>query len=149
MAYEFDIHLNRRLLLPTWIRFFSWLFLLLLAVPVVVLVGVFVMPDSFEAGVFGLSYVGSPLAPPALAIEAFLFFMGVAAYGLIRGRSWGLHAGLMAGVVGLGVAVFTMVASGFTTIQFEPLLQVPFIIALWRRRKAWPEGPAPALAHAA
>jgi hypothetical protein len=143
LAPTLDIHTMRRLLLPGWIRFFSWLFMLCWLVPVVALVFALVSPESFKTSLFGLSYAGHPLALPALAIEGFLLFMGVTAYGLLWGRAWGLHAGLIVGVVGLVLSVSMMVAGGFTTIRLEPLLQVPFIVALMRRRKAWAEGLAP------
>jgi hypothetical protein len=140
MTHTLDIHTMRRLLLPVWIRFFSWLFMLCWLVPAVVLAFAFVAPEGVTVGVFGLSHTGHPLAPPALAIEAILLFMGITAYGLLWGRAWGLHVGLIAGVLGLVLSVSMMVASGFATIRLEPLLQVPFIVTLLRLRKAWPDG---------
>ena len=127
-------------LLPRWIRVFSWFFLLaLVAIPVLHVAGIFYKgPMSFM--IFGFNHSGAPSDPPALAIQAVLGLLGVAAFGLLWGKPWGLNAGVAAGVLGLGaVAVSTVLAwsSGRFVLQFEPFFQVPFLIALARRRPAW------------
>src|SRR3989454_3785060 len=95
-----DIGRSRRALLPGWMKFFSWLFLLVSAgVPVAVLTSIVTnAPISFT--LFGLRYVGMFNAQAALLAIA-IGGCGSTAYGLLWGRSWGLFAGALTGWGGL------------------------------------------------
>ncbi len=132
---------RRRALLPAWIRFFSWLFLLgTLGGPIWVLNGLL-----FHAPVnlllFGFHYAGYGFDAGGFLLAIMFLFMGTAAYGLPWGRSWGLFLGLMAGVGGLFLALSSLFLADTPGlhIPLEPFFQVPFIVALWRRRAAWAE----------
>ncbi len=50
---------DRKQLLPKWIRFLSWIFLVLLASPVILIVGMFI--GDMRYSLFGISYYGSSL----------------------------------------------------------------------------------------
>lgn len=126
----------RREMLPGWIAFFSLPFLVFLTAPLMILgLGLF-PPGSYSCEAFGLSYTGSPLAPEALAISAVLFLHGVAAFGLVTGRAWGIAAGIAAGTVGLTIAL-GVGACVPVDPRMEPFLQVPFLIWLFRSRDRW------------
>ena len=133
-------------LLPFWIRAFSWLFLLV-GVAATVLEGlVLVFPElSFSL------QLGSAPAPSTEGELSFAASVGgvfsmpllaVAAFGLLWGKRWGIDLGLAVALLGLGIAIY-MTASSFldaapgSIVRLEPLVLVPFVVALARRRRAW------------
>jgi hypothetical protein len=140
----------RKALLPKWIRFFCWLFLIAGTIcPALLIVGIFYSkPMSF--GLFGWEHIGSPYDIYSLLVEAYFICSGIAAYGLLWGKQWGRLAGLAVGIVGLVVALSSFivhplaVATGdgeySLNLRLEPLFQIPYIFSLWRIRKLWESG---------
>ncbi len=129
----------RRALLPGWIKFFSWLFLLVSAgVPIAVLTGIVSnTPISFT--LFGFRYVGTFNVQAALLAIAIVG-CGSTAYGLLWGRSWGLFAGALTGWGGLALSVASIfVSTPGLHLPLEPLLLIPFLIKLSDLRKGWRE----------
>jgi len=134
-----DIGRSRRALLPGWIKFFSWLFLLVSAgVPVAVLTSIVSnAPISFT--LFGFRYVGMFNAQAALLAIA-IAGCGSTAYGLLWGRSWGLFAGALTGWGGLALSVASIfVNTPGLHLPLEPLLLIPFLFKLSSLRKDWRE----------
>ena len=100
------------------------------------------MGEGVSYKVLGFDYDGSPTGFEALAILAIIVGMGVAAFGLLWGTSWGLEAGLAAGWLGLFVVIvnaYFSLQGPSVTLPLEPLLQIPFIISLYRKRDSWAE----------
>lgn len=129
---------RRRALLPAWIRFFSWLFLLLSgAAPMAAVIGLGTgLPVRFA--LYGLRYDGSVLDPLGITLLAMILAAGTAAYGLLSGASWGISAGLLVGGVGLLTSVRTILLGSPTGVApLDPLLLVPFLFSLMRLRRAW------------
>ena len=80
---ESSIHKQRQALLPNWVRFFCWLFVVAaLSVPVVQIYGL-VEPSPMAIRFLGIEYEGRPLDPQALAVQALFVFFGIAAWGLL------------------------------------------------------------------
>ena len=98
---------ERKQLLPRWIRFFGWIFLVFLASPIVLIVGIFV--GEMEYGLYGISYYGPALHPLPIAIVMVMTFHGVAAYGLLWGKRWGVDVGIACGLIGAAWSVASMV----------------------------------------
>jgi hypothetical protein len=148
---------RRRALLPAWIRFFSWIFLAMSAgVPVAFLVNAITgAPVTFS--LYGLRHTGSSLDAPAIIIALLLILSGIAAYGLLWGRPWGLDAGLGVGILGVAASVISIgIALGQArrgpnfSFPLNIIFQVPFVIQLWRLQEAWEQSPAePTHSHAA
>ncbi len=125
----------RRDMLPWWLTWMCWPFLIYLVVPVVPFFGVEVTYNWF-----GLSYTGSPLAPGALFLLAVMFLHGLAAFGLLWGKSWGLSAGFAAAVVGLAISLRETFADAAIEIHWVPLLQLAVIVRLSRLHESWRSG---------
>jgi hypothetical protein len=136
----------RKDLLPKWVRFFCWIFLVAgVLTPVLPMVGLF---SSMQArfSLFGWEHFGSPLDLYSLLITAYLVLSGMAAFGLLWGKRWGWAAGMTVGILGLTLALGYMVVHsplveskggyGFR-FRLEPFFQIPFIVVLWRRRSSW------------
>lgn len=134
----------RYLILPKWIRFFSWLFLVMAAfiIPVLLITVATDIPSTFT--LFGFEYRGTALHPTPLLISGCLVFFGYTGYALLWGRPNGIRLGLIAGYLGIAIAVAAFVVGarkGIFMIPLEPFLQVPFIVALSRRRNRWEQSP--------
>jgi len=132
---------RRRALLPGWIRFFSWCFLLGSVGGPLWLARGLLFRTPVALTLFGFHYDGMGFDVRGLLLAVVFLGLGTAAYGLLWGRSWGLFAGLMAGWGGLALSVASLFINDMPgpRIPLEPVLQVPFIVALTRRRAAWAE----------
>ena len=129
---------ERYILLPKWIRFFSWIFLLFFLSPLGFLTVLFHKPMTFT--LFGFYYRGSPFDAPAIVIQLLLLFFASSAYALLWGRWVGVRLGLICGYLGLAICIAAMVITYLhhdLRIQIEPIIQIPFIVALTRIRHDW------------
>jgi hypothetical protein len=94
---------------------------------------------SMSLTLFGFSHQGPALDAQSLIIAALMAANGVAAFGLISGRSWGVEGGILVGVAGLVMviaSIFVSDAPGLH-IPLEPLFQIPFIWTLIGLRTKW------------
>jgi hypothetical protein len=138
MNHVGSVKLARRELLPGWLQLLSWLSLVYLLVPA--LLPLFaVLPGETTASAFGLSHRGSAFAPMALLISAVLFVHGVAAFGLLWGKSWGVTAAIGVCCLGLSISLYTSAGSSSSETHFAPVIQILVLIALVRVRRRWAE----------
>ena len=132
---------ERKRLVPTWIKVFGWLFIIMgISIPVLPFVTMSQgIPASYT--IFGLSFVGSPFHPMALLIQAILLALAASAYGLLFGRAWGLKACLATGYLGVVLCVLTTLYSIFVvgsfTLRLELLIQIPYLMRLHDMRPHW------------
>jgi len=136
----------RKGLLPKWVRFFAWIFLVMgSAMPALLVSGTF-YPSPMQFSLFGWEHSGSPYDAYSLLVVAYFIASGVAAFGMLWGRRWGWAAGFSVGSVGLLLALGSMFIrplllendDAYTVyIRLEPLFQIAFLYALWRIRKSW------------
>lgn len=132
----------RYLLLPAWIRVFSWIFLVLglFTLPLFVFSVFDDVPANFS--LFGIDYEGSMRRPTPIALAACFTFLGYAGFTLLWGKKEGRVVGLAAGYLGVALVIIsTLIAclNGRKTIRLELILQIPYIVALHRRRNSWNE----------
>ena len=136
-----DSAVDRKKLIPLWIKIFGWVFMVMGAgVLVMAIVAVAIdQPASYD--IFGLHYRGSPLDPIALLISAIILSLAVSAYGLLFARPWGLNACLVTGYGGvaicLGTTAYSAISHGSFSLRLEPLVQVPYLLKLHRIRPLW------------
>ena len=136
----------RKNLLPKWVRFFAWLFLVMgSAMPALLLSGIF-FPSPMQFSLFGWEHSGSPYDIYSLLVVAYFAASGVAAFGMLWGRRWGWAAAFIVGSIGLLLALGSMFIrplmledkGEYTVfIRLEPLFQIPFLYVLWRIRQSW------------
>jgi hypothetical protein len=135
---------RRFLLLPAWIRCFSWIFLVIGAFGSVY--GVLGLIFNFRGTIFifGLQYAGPLRAEWPLTLMAIWALLGYTAYLMLWGMKEGRKAGLIAGYLGLVISVLVIVAratAGGHNYPLDPLLQVPFIVVLHRLKGRWEAEP--------
>lgn len=125
----------RRQLLPAWLRLLAWLFLLLgLLAPLAYgLALIFDVHASYEY--LALSYQGSPMHPLPLAICLLATLTGLAAYGLLGGKRWGVDACLLMGYLSLGVVLARIIQAPM--LRLEPVILLPYLWRLHRLKTQW------------
>ncbi|HEX9699848.1 MAG TPA: hypothetical protein VGD06_10350 [Acidobacteriota bacterium] len=131
----------RRALLPLWIKLFSWMFLVFGGLALVGLVLGWAVERESEFALFGLEATERPYDAIPLLVALLLVAHGVAAYGLLSARSWGVIAGLIVASSGVSVCLVTMAQQGGMPFRGELILEVPFVWKLLRLRREW-EGTA-------
>jgi hypothetical protein len=139
-----DATVQRRKLVPLWIKIFGWIFIVMgVAVPVLaVVIPLLKQPASYE--MFGLRHHGSPFDPMALFISAIILSLAASAYGLLFGKPWGVNACLATGYGGVAICLATMIYSvvsqGSLTIRLELLVQIPYLLKLHKIKPLWLSG---------
>ena len=90
---------------------------------------------------FGLSYEGTTsLHPIAIAVTLIATLSAIVAYGILWGKDWAPQLGIIYGWIGLatcGIAFFLNLQAGTLYIPLEPILLIPFIISLGKKKKEW------------
>jgi hypothetical protein len=130
----------RYLLLPKWIRFFSWIFFVagFPVLPLVVVLWITNWRANFM--LFGFNYFGTVKAVFPLVVSWVFIAFSFAAYTLLWGKREGRKSGLICGYFGLVAALLSIpfyLAHGAFHLPLEPLIQVPFIIKLHRLKGTW------------
>lgn len=131
----------RKKLIPKWIKFFGWLFLIMGAAVFIVPIFWVFNKESMHFMLFGLEHYGSPFEPTALLISALLLFNSIAAYGLLFAKDWGVKVCMAAGWVVLGICVLTMAYGLFALnelyIRLELIVLIPYLLKLREIAPRW------------
>ena len=129
---------ERKQLLPTWIRFFSWIFLVFLATPIAFIVAIFMGDIHYDF--YGISYYGPILHPLPIAIVIVMTLHGIAAYGLLWGRRWGVDVAISCGFIAAALSIVDMIrgfGGGKIHFNFLIIAQWIFLMTLFDIRKEW------------
>ena len=101
------------------------------------IIGIF---NPINVSIFGFEYYGTILHIFPLFACSLMTFTAVTAHFILWGKDLGVIFGIICGVLGLAVSLSALVYSiynGHLNIRLEPLLQIPFIIVLFKKKKAW------------
>lgn len=132
--------MKRKEILPKWIRFFAWIFLIFALVPLLFLVGLFV-EGNYSLTVFGLNYEGTNTRhPAAFYIAGVLSMASAVSYGILWGKNWAITLGITYSYISLATIIYVVVASvsrGSIYIPLEPILMIPFLVILMKKKKEW------------
>jgi hypothetical protein len=136
-----ESHIERRALLPLWIKIFTWLFLFCGAAAVVGAVFM-LFGFSFQVALYGLQ--SNEVSLTALIVTMLFLLKGVAAIGLWRQRDWGVNVAIVDAVLGIAVCAFMMVVYPFLVdngagfqIRLELALLIPYLMKLYNIRPTW------------
>lgn len=131
----------RKKLIPKWIKFFGWLFLIMGAAVFIVPIFWTFSQQPMHFMLFGLEHYGSPFAPTALLISTLFLLNSVAAYGLLFAKDWGIKVCLAAGWVTLGICLSTMayglIALNGLSIRLELVALIPYLVKLRKIAPRW------------
>ncbi|WP_185288589.1 hypothetical protein [Chryseobacterium lactis] len=141
---EFDIKNNfarRRDLLPLWIKFFLWIFL----------IGGVIGAISLMAGPFmghiDLSLYGidstRPYSIPGLILCCLFIYKGIVAYGLWFEQEWAPQAAIIDAIIGIAICLIMMAIIPFIspnisfTLRLELIPLYLYLVKMQKIKNAW------------
>lgn len=137
---------RRRELLPFWIKFFLWIFMVFGAI----------VPLAFIAGLSGISFhislygleTSHPMSVLGFLVTVLFGFKGVVAYGLWTEKDWAVEMAIIDAGIGIATCLFVMFAlpfvgdGGFSlNLRFELIALIPYLLKMreikpeWERRR--------------
>jgi hypothetical protein len=141
---EINKPFNRRKdLLPTWIKVFSWIFMIMgLFVPLSLLLGILGM--NFQIELYGMK-TNSPISTIGIILTLLFFLKGITAFGLLTEKSWAIKVGLFDAILGILVCIFIMLVYPFIddipsfsfNFRLELLLLIPYLLKLNKIKNDW------------
>lgn len=128
---------SERIEIPKWIKAFGWFFIVAaIAAPLTPFILSYLNQPVGRYGIFGVSYQGAPDSPIALLILSVWIALGVAAFGLLFHKSWGVNACLIMAYISIAICIFTMAYSFINinasrnsqiTLRLELLILIPYL----------------------
>jgi hypothetical protein len=135
--------IQRRKLLPWWIKFFVWVFM---AGGVLAVLGVILGLTTnipFQMALYGLS-THNPASLTGLFLTALFFIKGVVSYGLWVEKNWAIDVAQADAVLGIVICTVVMFMpfidsdNGFRmNFRLELALLIPYLIKLRNIKPQW------------
>jgi len=134
-AFEHDIEPNRTGLLPWWIRYCNWIFILgIIAVPSVLITSL-LGSDKLYLAAYGLS-ARDFFTPTGIVLSIALLYNAFTAYALLTENDWAIDVAIVDALMGIALCTYSMSATpGLFRYELIPL--VFFLIKLFDIRTAW------------
>lgn len=136
---------RRWLILPWWIRAFSWLFLLAGALsPFILIAGLFRVQVNLS--LYGIKST-DPVSVAGFCLIVLFLLKGIAAYGLWAEKNWGVVIALADGLLGVVICIVSMFipdpsnsTQGFIlNFRLDLIVLVIYLIKLYRLKGQWDE----------
>ena len=140
---------RRRNMIPSWIRFFCWLFAILCPLAIVLII-IFSFTDVVNnISVYGLG------ASDLFSFSSFLVFIflgtkGAAATGILLEKGWAIRLAIADGIMGAALSVYNMFFSSWITntttasftmtnfhLRFELVFIIPYLVKMVKIRQQW------------
>lgn len=138
-AFEHDIEPNRTDLLPWWIRYCNWLFLLgIISVPAAMILSL-LGNDTLQLAAFGLC-ARDFFTPTGLLLSGVILYNAFTAYALLTESDWAIDLGIVAAFINMALCFYTMSAEP-GTFRYELVASVFFLIKLLGIRTTWEHTP--------
>jgi len=141
---EFDTQKNpltRKSLLPGWIKFFSWFFLLVGTAGVLILAFGFFLNDT-TLSLYGLK-TEQPYSITGFIVCYLYIFKGIVSYGLLFEKKWAPTLAIIDAVLGIIICIVMMTVVPFIsetihfTIRLELLPLYYYVTKMLEIRKTW------------
>jgi hypothetical protein len=134
--------INRRALLPLWIKIFIWIFIAFgVLAPIAFILGL--AGFTFSLSMYGLE-TNQPISLIGILVISIFLLKGVTAYGLWTEKDWAITFGQIDAVIGLAICTLVMFGVQLpggvevrTNFRVEILLLIPYLVKLQRLRKIW------------
>ncbi|WP_157760620.1 hypothetical protein [Chitinophaga caeni] len=129
---------NKRKLLPIWIKIFCWFFLLGGLCEVIIFLGILLGVTPVLA-FYGLESQEA-FSPTSLLLQSILIIKAIVAFGLLKYKKWAVDLAVLDAIIGivicLTVSIYRTIQVKFT-LEFELLFLVPYLVVMVKRRKNW------------
>ena len=131
--------LKRSALIPTWMKVFSWIFIVLAAIaPLVFIAGL--LGFTSEISLYGLESSSSTSVTGICLIILFVV-KGITAFGLIKEKDWAIKSGIADAITGmaicLGVMIYQAVYFSSLSFRLELVALIPYFIKLRAIKNPW------------
>jgi len=136
-------NLRRRDLLPTWIKVFTWIFLIFGAIaPLVPIMGI--MGVGFNLSLYGLETM-NPISLIGIFITCLFALKGVVAFGLWTEKEWAVNFAIIDAIIGIIVCVFVMIILPFLinsngmkiSLRLELIALIPYLLKMRKIKPEW------------
>lgn len=156
---------RRRDLLPGWMKFFVWIFMLMAPLAVVSAViflfwDIIGRPFEFwvisESAIYGME-TSDLISPLGIFINILFIFKGCTAFTMWTEKNIAIKLGLIDAILGIAICLAVMLVypilnsedgSGNFEFRIEILFLIPYLIKCLKIRKAWEQFPEPLYAEA-
>ncbi|MDA0120953.1 hypothetical protein [Vibrio sp. T11.5] len=132
---------HRSKLIPMWIKVIGWIFVSMGALSLLALLSKLLGVNvELSLDLFGLTNDNSKFNAQLALISGLYMFFAISAFGLLRGKNWGLNACLGNGYLGIAICLYVMISSFSTdsiTIRLEPIIQVIYLWKLYKIKPHW------------
>ncbi|MBI1288972.1 MAG: hypothetical protein GC178_15500 [Flavobacteriales bacterium] len=135
---------RRRDLLPVWIKFFIWVFMVFgVLSPFGLILGA--MGTSFSLSLYGIE-TPQPISVLGFLLTSLFALKGVVGFGLWTERDWAVQLAIIDAVIGIAIcAVVTVVlpflnSHGFEfNFRLELFFLIPYFLKMKKIQKEWNE----------
>jgi hypothetical protein len=134
-AFEHNIGPNRTNLLPWWIRYCNWLFILgIITVPIAFIQSLLGY-DTLQLGLYGFS-VRDAFSPAGLILACVVLFNAFTAYALLTENDWAIDIAIVDALIGISLCSYAMSAQP-GTFRYELIPLALFLGKLLGIRTKW------------
>lgn len=132
--------IERKKLLPWWIKVFSWFFLLFgVIAPVTLIAGI--VGYNIDLSIYGLA-TNEPLSLVGTLIILIFTIKGLVSFGFLQQKDWAVKLGIVDAVLGTAICVFLMSYSLLNSevrfsFRLELVLLTPYFIKLLKIKSVW------------
>jgi hypothetical protein len=138
---------RRKTLLPWWMKFFSYIFLLTAAFAILLYPLMFLLGVNWGFSLYGLesadrtSYI-------MFTVIALYLLKGAAAYGLLFEKDWAIEVAFADAGAGIIASLFVIAYGYFVSGEYsspfrlELILLIVYLIKLLKMQKVWRKSPA-------
>jgi hypothetical protein len=135
--------IRRRDLLPKWIKFFTWLFMIFGAItPVALIAGL--LGANFSLAFFGFETT-EPLSLVGLGLTFLFAFKGFVAYSLWMEKDWAIQIAEIDAYLSIAICVLSMIFFPFSytentysfNLRIELFLIIPYLLKLRKLKSDW------------
>jgi hypothetical protein len=132
--------IERKKLLPWWMKVFSWIFLLFgVIAPITLVAGI--AGYKIDLSIYGLA-TNEPLSLIGILIIFIFALKGIVSLGLLQQKDWAVKLGIVDAVLGTAICVFLMSYSLYNSeirfsFRLELVLLTPYFIKLLKIKFPW------------
>ena len=131
--------INRKALIPLWIKIFAWIFLVFGLFTPLALIGGVIM-HNFPLSLYGLE-ANTPYSLMGGLIATLFLFKGIVSFGILKREEWAVNLGIVDAVIGIIICAVMMFYSAYFNVQLffrlELVVLIPYLIKLLKIRDEW------------
>jgi len=142
LSSEMQRTIRRRSLIPIWIKIFIWIFLVMGALTIsVIILGI--AGFNFELDLYGYG-ANEVLSPTGILLSLLFLYKGFVSYSLWFEKDWAITVGLIDAIIGIIICVMSMIGISLTsvyrtsfTFRLEIIFLIPYLIKLSSIKGKW------------